>query len=199
MCDNGKNYYECLKQILIERRNLNRSQINAKFPLFVAKFPDMMDVIFRRNIGYKDVVKQKQNALYDDEKTFAQCLYELLAATQEFDATEKRKTAMPDWVAWYENKMNEYPMFYTSFKALMRNICEGRIFHDPTLCMLIVSVEMEHRNAITKEERNTVFNDFVARKGLYKNQIASLKITEAEWNAAIKDFFDKRRDHALVE
>lgn len=198
MYDFGKNYFECLKQILIERRKLSKPEIVARFPIFAAKFPEMIEILHKKNITYKDVVKQGQKALYDDDKTFAQCVYELLSATSEFDAIGKRKTSMPDWVAWYENIMNTYPIFYEFFKTLMRNICEGRTFTDQVICMLIVSVEMEHRGVISREQRAQLFDEFVTRKGIYARQISHLKITEDEWSGGVQEFFDQRRDEAIA-
>lgn len=195
MYDQGKNYFDCLKQILISRRTLTRDEIAKQFPLFSAKFPEMIDVIYKRNITHKDIVKQNQNHLYDGDKTFAQCIYELFVATHEFDAVGKRASpaTMPDWVAWYEGMMNAYPSFYENFKTLMRNICEGRAAKDPVTCMLIVSIEMEHRGAITRAEQSQTFNEFVTRKGVYARQISHLQITEAEWNGAIEEYFAKNK------
>ena len=188
--DQGKDYLECLKQILIARRKMTRTQIIAQFPLFASKFPEMIDIIYKRVITHKDVQTTTQLQLYDG-KTFAQCVYELFVQTHEFDAVGKRASSetMPDWVAWYEGMMYRYAPFYDNFKTIMRNICEGRAAKDPVTCMLITSIEMAHRGAITQAEQSQIFNEFVTRKGVYAQQIAALHITEAEWTGGIEEYF----------
>ena len=72
--DGGKNYFECLKQILIDKRSHSRPEMEKRFPLFVAKFPEMFDIIFKRKIDIKDLMKQHQTHVYDG-RTFAESIY----------------------------------------------------------------------------------------------------------------------------
>jgi hypothetical protein len=133
-------------------------------------------------------------------------VHSLFVQTKEFDAVGKRASSetMPDWVAWYEVMMhrlshNDGTGFYDCFRTIMRNICEGRAAKDPTTCVLIASIEMAHRGAITQEEQSKLFNDFASRKGLYKPQISALGITEAEWAAAIEEFFTVQAQGGVPE
>lgn len=196
--DNNLNYWDCLKGIVIARRKKEKDEIAAEYPLFCAKFPEMFDIVFSRNITIKQLQASGQKQLYDNKKTYARCLYELICATHEFGAVEKRASAetMPDWVAWYEDMMRQYPLFYDNFKTLMRKICEGRLQNDPIACMFVVSIEMVHRGAISREEQAAVFDSFATRKGVFGQQIQKLRITEQEWEEGVESFFKKHPDAA---
>lgn len=187
--DGGKNYFDCLKQILIEKRSQSRPVVEKKYPLFCAKFPEMIDILFKRKIEIKDMMKQYQTHTYDG-RTFAESIYYLLSETKKFDAVGKRSSpeTMGLWTAWYEEMMNNNVEFYNAFKVLMRNICEGRLVKDRVICVQIASIDMAHRQVITHKERADVMNDFITRKGIYKDTITKLAITEEEWQKGVEDY-----------
>ena len=187
--DNGKNYIDCLKQILIDKRSHARPVIEKRFPLFVAHFPEMIDTIFKRKVEIKDMMKQYQTHTYDG-RTFSESIYFLLTETNKFDAVGKRSSpeTMGQWTAWYEQMMRDNCEFYDAFKVLMRNICEGRTYKDRVICVQIASIDMAHRQVISHKERADVINDFITRKGIYKDIITKFAITAQEWQTAIEDY-----------
>jgi len=203
--DNRQNYFQCLKSIVAGKRKNSRSELEAMYPLFVAKFPEMFDILFRRNVTTRDLMpgeKKKnmtyQKRTYDNNSTFAKCLFDLITETYQFGAVEKRSSdeTMPEWVAWYESMMRKYPKFYDHYKTLMRKICEGRLQIDPVGCVLSASIDMLHRHVLTGLEQKTLFNAYSTRKGVFGPQIMQLRITEEEWEHAIEDFFVKNPQFA---
>ena len=192
--DQGQNYMQCLKQILIDKRRHSRAEIEKKFPLFIDRFPEMFDIVFKRHIEVKDMMKTEQTHMYDG-RTFAESVYFLLCETKNFDAVGKRSApeTMGLWTAWYENMMRENFEFYDAFKVLMRNICEGRMNQDRVICVQIASIDMAHRKVISHKQRADVMNDFITRKGTYKDIITKYKITAQEWQSGIQEYFQSNQ------
>jgi len=190
--DGGKNYFDCLKQILIEKRNHSRPEIEKRFPLFVAKFPETIEILFKKKVEINDVMKNRQTHMYDG-RTFIESIYFLLTETEKFDAVGKRSspTTMGLWTGWYEQMMRDNPQFYDAFRVLMRKICEGRLANDSVACVQVASIDMAHRGVITHKQRSDLLNDFITRKGIYSDTISKFKITEDEWNKHIQEFLAK--------
>lgn len=192
--DRGLDYMDCLQAILItKRKKKSEAQIRKEFPLFSRKFSDMVSAIYAKNITVNDVLRTKQPT-FDHGKTFAQCVYALLKESAAFDARAKHEDQeglLSEWVAWFENMMRTWPKFDEFFRVLMRSICEGRAQCNSVTTILIASIDMQMRGRLSVQERQEIFSQYLARKGVYTNQINALQITQQEWYQHIKDYFEK--------